>query len=314
MRVKFPRVPRMSWPRRRRPASPAPVAELGGTLRVFRAAALWGVTVLILTAAGAAFAESYRGLWLWAQHHGLAGFWAAAFPLQVDLFVAVGELVLFIAVTDRWGWRDRAGAWAVALAGLAASVAGNVGHVAAHDLQSRGTAAVPPLAAFAALWLGLGVLKRVVRRGAPVPAAAEAGAGTVHDGGRLPELLADLSGAIRSLATGDGDAVSSSGRRADETALLGELLEAVRDVGTRVSGMTSSPVPGGAEHAALIAYRATLAAGNPHSLNALQARFGLTRAQAEKVRAAIAGEHGQAPAEVNGRQLATAGTQNGGNG
>lgn len=146
-----------------------PPAELAGTLRAFRAAALWGIAVLIITAAGSAFAESYRGLWLWAQHHGLAGFWAAAFPLQVDLFVAVGELVLFIAMTDRWKWRDRAGAWAVALLGLGASVAGNVGHVAAHDLQSRGTAAVPPLAAFAALWLGLGVLKRVIARRTPLP-------------------------------------------------------------------------------------------------------------------------------------------------
>jgi len=146
-----------------RPEAPA-AAELGGTLRAFRAAALWGIAVLIVTAAGAAFAESYRGLWTWAEHHGLTGVWAAAFPLQIDLFVAVGELVLFIAMTDRWAWRHRAGAWAVALLGLAASVAGNVGHVAAHDLQSRGTAAVPPLAAFAALWLGLGVLKRVTGR------------------------------------------------------------------------------------------------------------------------------------------------------
>jgi len=169
---RVPRIPRPSWPHRERTPVPAPrvelAAELGGTLRAFRAAALWGIAALILTAAASAFSESYRGLFLWAQHHGLAGFWAAAFPMQVDVFMAVGELVLFIAMTDRWTWRDRA----VALLGLAASVAGNVGHVAAHDLQSRGTAAVPPLAAFAALWLGLGVLKRVIaRRAEPAPAA-----------------------------------------------------------------------------------------------------------------------------------------------
>jgi hypothetical protein len=211
-------------------------AELAGTLRAFRAAALWGIAVLIVTAAGAAFAESYRGLWLWAQHHGLAGFWAAAFPLQVDLFVAVGELVLFIAMTDRWGWRDRAGAWAVALLGLAASVAGNVGHVSAHDLQSRGTAAVPPLAAFAALWLGLGVLKRVIARraettpaGVPVPV--------------LPE------------------------------------------------------VPTDAEAAAYLALRASTWAGNPLSGRQLEARFGISRAQATRVRDLIA-------AGMNGHQAA----------
>lgn len=154
-----------------REEAPAP-AELAGTLRVFRAAALWGIAVLIITAAGAAFAESYRGLFEWAEHHGLAGFWAAAFPLQVDVFMAVGELVLFIAMIDHWRRRDQAGAWAVALLGLGASVAGNVGHVAVHDLQSRGTAAVPPLAAFAALWLGLGVLKRVIARRAETAPAA----------------------------------------------------------------------------------------------------------------------------------------------
>lgn len=297
-----------------------PPAPLRGTLRAFRGAALWGIAVLIVTAAGAAFAESYRGLWLWAQHHGHAGFWAAAFPLQVDLFVAVGELVLFVAMTDRWSWRDRAGAWTVALLGLAASVAGNVGHVAAHDLQSRGTAAVPPLAAFAALWLGLGVLKRIVRHD-PVtaPVAPPVADETAQEDGyargevmRLAErvgelagavslaaartdetaLLADLADAVRSLAAKADGEVPSAAPGADETVLLGELLEAVRDLGARIGGITSVPVPSGVEHAALIACRASVAAGYPYSMNALQARFGLTRSQAEKVRAAIGDEFG----------------------
>lgn len=55
----------------------------------------------------------------------------------------------------------RAGAWATALIGLAASVAGNVGHVAGADAASMMTTAVPPLAAFAVMWLGMTVLKRV---------------------------------------------------------------------------------------------------------------------------------------------------------
>ncbi len=147
-------------------APPELVATRGpeGILRVARNAALWAVTVVITAASGASFAESYRGLWLWARHHGLTGFWAAAFPLQVDSFIGVGELVLFVATVDRWKLRHRAGAWVVAILGLAVSVAGNIGHVAAHDAQSRGTAAVPPVAAFAALWLGLTVLKRVLKR------------------------------------------------------------------------------------------------------------------------------------------------------
>ena len=146
-------------------AVPEPVPSTPrGVLRIARAAALWAIAVIIAAASGAAFAESYRGLYEWALRHGLAGFWAAAFPLQVDSFIGVGELVLFVATVDRWKLRHRAGAWAVALLGLAVSVAGNIGHVAAHDAQSRGTAAVPPVAAFAALWLGLAVLKRVLER------------------------------------------------------------------------------------------------------------------------------------------------------
>ena len=41
-------------------------------------------------------------------------------------------------------------------------MAGNIGHITATDAQSRATAAVRPLAAFAALWLGLTVVKRVI--------------------------------------------------------------------------------------------------------------------------------------------------------
>jgi hypothetical protein len=225
--VKQIRFPRLHWPHRTaRPEMPEAVpSELGGVLRFFRIAALTAIAAVISTASAASFAESYRGLWLWAGRHALSGFWQAAFPLQIDVFIVVGELSLFIAMLDRWGRRERAGAWTVALLGLAASVAGNVGHVAAHDLQSRATAAVPPVAAFAALWVGLGVLKRIVARHrarqvptAPVPRAV------------LPEIPAD------------------------------------------------------AETAALLALRATTYAGNPLSGRQLETQFGLSRAQATRVR------------------------------
>ena len=84
------------------------------------------------------------------------------------MFIAVGELALFVALVDQWRTRQRSAAWLVTLAGLAVSVAGNIGHVAGHSLTVRATAAVPPLAAASALAVGLGVLKRVVeRRAAP---------------------------------------------------------------------------------------------------------------------------------------------------
>jgi Protein of unknown function (DUF2637) len=133
-----------------------------GILRVPRRAALAAISALVAAASGVSFAESYRGLYEWASHHGLRGVWAVAWPVQVDTFIAVGELALFVALADRWAARSRLAAWAVTLLGLAVSVAGNVGHVTGHSLTNRATAAVPPLAAAAALAVGLGVLKRVV--------------------------------------------------------------------------------------------------------------------------------------------------------
>ena len=133
-----------------------------GILRIPRHAALVVITAVLAAASAVALAESYRGLYDWARGHGLPGIWAAIWPLQVDTFLVVGELALFVALVDRWPARARVPAWGITIAGLAVSVAGNVGHVHDHDLLIRATAAVPPLAAAAALAVGLGVLKRVV--------------------------------------------------------------------------------------------------------------------------------------------------------
>jgi hypothetical protein len=55
-------------------------------------------------------------------------------------------------------------------------------------------------------------------------------------------------------------------------------------------------VPTGAQNAALIAMKATIAAGNPLSGRQLEARFGLSRAEATKVRQAVlASANGQHP-------------------
>ncbi len=139
-----------------------PAAHMVTILRGPRLAALATIAVLVAAASLVSFAESYRGLYDWAHEHGLSGGWAAIWPLQVDVFIAVGELALFVALADAWARRSRIGAWTVTLAGLAVSVAGNVGHVTGHSVAERVTAAVPPLAAAAALAVGLGVLKRVV--------------------------------------------------------------------------------------------------------------------------------------------------------
>ncbi len=132
-----------------------------------RKAALAAITILVTVASVASFAESYRGLYIWASRHDLHGVWALAFPAQVDVFVAVGDLALLVALADGWNRSSRIGAWAVTLCGLAVSVAANVGHVQGHDAMTRATAAVPPLAAAAALAVGLGILKRTVAKSHP---------------------------------------------------------------------------------------------------------------------------------------------------
>jgi Protein of unknown function (DUF2637) len=153
-----------------------------GILRAPRRTALVAISVLIAAASLVAFGESYRGLYLWAHHHGLPGVWAAVFPAQIDTFMAVGELALFVALADRWPPRSRLAAWLVTLAGLVVSVAGNVGHVTSGSFSDRATWAVPPIAAAAALAVGLGVLKRVVEHHHRAAAKPTPGTAPGHTG------------------------------------------------------------------------------------------------------------------------------------
>jgi hypothetical protein len=140
-------------------------------------------------------------------------------PLQIDTFIAVGELALFVALIDGWQRRSRILPWVVVLGGLAVSVAGNVGHVGwLAPVADKATAAVPPFAAAAALAVGLGVLKRVVEH-----------------------------------------------RPGDEAKII------------------SASVPGDVVEAAKASMRATVAAGNPLSVNQLAERFSLTRSAATRL-------------------------------
>lgn len=229
----------------------APDVAPGRVLRTARSAALVAITLLVTASAAASFAESYRALYDWARGHSLAGVWALGFPLEVDVFIAVGELALFVALADGWARRSRTGAWLVTLAGLAVSVAGNVGHIASHHLANRATAAVPPLAAAAALAVGLGVLKRVVGHGRQ---AAESGTAAAQLAPEIRQRLTDLGPGIHESAHG------------------------------------FDPVPSSVTEAAKASLRATIAAGNPWSVNQLQERFSLTRAQAAKLRTAVLAE------------------------
>jgi hypothetical protein len=115
-----------------------------------------------------ALAHSYAGLYGWALHHRLTGWQAMSWPAEIDVFLAIGELALYVAYLDAWPARQRLWPWATALTGLAVSVAGNIGHIVAAPggpvtLTDRLTAATSPLAAFAGLSAGLLVVKMTRR-------------------------------------------------------------------------------------------------------------------------------------------------------
>lgn len=134
---------------------------------------------LVFLATAVSFAQSYRGLYDWALNHGnIPEPFAAAWPIMVDVFLAVGELRLFVAVVDHDGWRIKLWAWLLTLAGLAASVAGNVGHTGwSASVAVKATNAVPPIAAAAALGVGLGLVKKskISSRGSAGSVVASAG-------------------------------------------------------------------------------------------------------------------------------------------
>jgi hypothetical protein len=138
-----------------------------------RKVALYAIGAIAILASANALAHSYAGLYGWAVHHRLTGWQAKSWPAEIDVFLAVGELALYVAYLDGWAARQRVWPWATALTGLAVSVAGNIGHIQATpgdpvSLADRLTAATSPLAAFAGLSVGLLVVKmtrqQVVRR------------------------------------------------------------------------------------------------------------------------------------------------------
>jgi hypothetical protein len=168
----------------RRQPGPRRQGQPGPVLTAAAAAALALIALLVAGSTAVSLAESYRGLYDWAASHGYGrGLWAAVFPVMVDVFVVTGELAAFVSLALAWPARSRFAAYALTAAGLAVSVAGNVAHLAPGVPWTwRAGSAIPPLAAATALFVGLGVLKRIgdaedrftVRRhrAGPAPAAA----------------------------------------------------------------------------------------------------------------------------------------------
>jgi hypothetical protein len=139
-----------------------------------RRLALYAIGAIAILASANALAHSYAGLYDWAVHHRLTGWQAKSWPAEIDVFLAVGELALYVAYLDAWPAHWRIWPWATALIGLAVSVAGNIGHIQAEPgqpviLADRLTAATSPLAAFAGLTVGLLVLKMTRQQGEEHP-------------------------------------------------------------------------------------------------------------------------------------------------
>ena len=150
-----------------------------------RRAALHAIGAIAIGASVNALAHSYAGLYDWAAHHRLAGWQAMSWPAEIDVFLAIGELALYVAYLDGWPARQRIWPWTTALTGLAVSIAGNIGHIQAAPgqpviLADRVTAATSPIAAFAGLTVGLLVLKMTRQQTASSGAEATAAPARQH--------------------------------------------------------------------------------------------------------------------------------------
>jgi hypothetical protein len=203
-----------------------------------RRVALCGIGIVAVLASLDALAHSYTGLYGWAVHHRLGGWQAWSWPAEIDVFLVVGELALYIAYLDAWPRRQRAWPWVTAVTGLAVSVAGNIGHIQPLPgepvtLPDRFTAATSPVAAFAGLMIGLLVLKMSVQRAD----ASQTVAWRVRE---LPDgsssLLADAAEIFR--------AAHASGTTVSRRALAAELRgrghafsnEQLREIADKASG------------------------------------------------------------------------------
>jgi len=170
-----------------------------------RRTALYAIGIIAILASADALTHSYAGLYGWAMHHRLGGWQAWSWPAEIDVFVVIGELALYVAYLDAWPGRQRLWPWMTAVLGLIVSVAGNVGHVqplpgAPVTLADRITAATSPVAAFAGLMIGLLVLKMSHRQAAAQPQHPEAPAPSCETGGDAIPVTAERRGTVTALS------------------------------------------------------------------------------------------------------------------
>lgn len=145
-----------------KPQPPARRRELPRILRAPRMLALLVLSACLVLTLVTSIAESWRDLYEWGRNHALSPFWANGVPLMVDTFIVVGEAALLVMAIDGIrNWKLSARAWAVFLFGLSISLVGNVGHLRHANISTRGTSALPPLAAAISLSIALGMVKMI---------------------------------------------------------------------------------------------------------------------------------------------------------
>ena len=181
-----------------------------------RRLSLVAIAIVAVAASGNALAHSYAGLYSWALQHQVSGWQARTWPAEIDVFLVVGELALYVAYLDGWPIRQRVWPWVTAVTGLVVSVAGNVGHVQAVagvpvTVADRLTAAASPVAAFAGLMIGLLVLK-MGRNLVPARPLAVVASDSLDD-----PLLEDAARIL--------EEAEASGERVSQRALAAQLRE-----------------------------------------------------------------------------------------
>ena len=129
-----------------------------------RLIALYAIGAIAILASANALAHSYAGLYDWATTHRLNTWQSLSWPAEIDVFLVIGELALYVAYLDGWSGHHKLWPWITTVIGLVVSVLGNVGHIQPLPgepvtVADRLTAAASPLAAFAGLTIGLLVLK-----------------------------------------------------------------------------------------------------------------------------------------------------------
>jgi hypothetical protein len=129
-----------------------------------RLTALYAIGAIAILASADALAHSYTGLYDWASTHRLNAWQSLSWPAEIDVFLVIGELALYVAYLDGWSGRHKLWPWLTTMTGLVVSIVGNVGHIQSLPgqpvtLADRLTAATSPVAAFAGLTIGLLVLK-----------------------------------------------------------------------------------------------------------------------------------------------------------